>query len=137
MQRRFLLVGRTAIAAAMLALVAPNAVLARGGKAEPLRIAFNHGGHSAISESVRGSEEAEYVFAAKEGQRLIIKLTSVPDKSSVFTLLGEGNNTGGLQHDAHLSYSGVLPKAGDYFITVKRGGEAKGTSRYRLSVTVR
>jgi len=32
---------------------------------------------------VRGDEQAEYVRGAKKGQRLVIKLTSVPAKSSV------------------------------------------------------
>jgi hypothetical protein len=135
MQRRFLLVARIAIAAAMLVLVAPIAVLA-GGKAEPLRIEFKRGAYSAtISESVRGDEEAEYVLGAKQGQRLIIKLTSVPDNSSVFEFFGEDDT--GHQHDTQFSYSGVLPMTGDYFITVKRSTKAKGTSRYRLAVTVR
>ncbi|HSV33316.1 MAG TPA: hypothetical protein VLH87_04265, partial [Pyrinomonadaceae bacterium] len=87
--------------------------------------------------TVRGSEEAEYVLSAKKGQRLIIKLTSVPVKSSVFQLLGEDNDTLGLEYDANFSYSGVLPKTGDYFINVRRPTEAKGTSRYKLTVTVR
>jgi hypothetical protein len=137
MQRRFLAAGGAAIAAAMLALTVSSAVLAQGGKAEPLRISFKRGAYSAtISESVRGDEEAEYVLAAREGQRLIIKLASVPGKSSVFKLLGEGNDTTELLHDLDFSYSGVLPRTGDYFITVKRSTEAKGTSRYRLTVTV-
>ena len=137
MQRRFLLVARTAIAAAMLVLVAPIAVVAQGGKAEPLRIAFKRGAYSAaISESVRGDEEAEYVLAAQKGQRMTIKLISVPDKSSAFELFGEDHDTLGLQHDANFSYSGVLPKTGDYFITVKRSTKGKGTSRHRLVVTV-
>jgi len=138
MQHRFTAVAPTAIAAAMLALATPAVVSAQGGKAEPLRIAFNRGAYSAtISESVRGDEEAEYVLAAKEGQRLIIRLTSVPAKSSVFELFGEGDDTAGFKHEANFSYSGVLPKTGDYFITVKRSTAAKGTSRYRLAVTVR
>ena len=134
MQRRFLLVARTAIATAMLVLVAPVAVLAGG--AEPLRIEFKRGAYSAtISESVRGDEEAEYVLGAKQGQRLTIKLTSVPDKSSAFEFFSEDDT--GNPHDTQLSYSGVLPMTGDYFITVKRSAGAKGTSRYRLAVTVR
>jgi hypothetical protein len=137
MERRFPLVARAAIAAAMLVLAAPNAVLA-GGKAEPLRIEFKRGAYSAaIGERVRGDEEAEYVLAAKEGQRLIIHVTSVPDKSAEFKLLAEGNDTLELLEDAKLSYSGVLPRTGDYFITVKRSATAKGTSRFRLAVTVR
>ena len=118
----------------MLVLVAPVAVLAGG--AEPLRIEFKRGAYSAtISESVRGDEEAEYVLGAKQGQRLTIKLTSVPDKSSAFEFFSEDDT--GNPHDTQLSYSGVLPMTGDYFITVKRPAGAKGTSRYRLAVTVR
>src|SRR5215471_14698489 len=137
MQRRFPLVVRAAIMTAVLVLTAPGAVLAQGGKAEPLRISFKRGSFSAtINESVRGDEEAEYVLAARQGQRLIIKLTSAPGKSAVFKLLGEGNDAAELLHDVDFSYSGVLPKTGDYFITVTRSTEAKGTSRYRLTVAV-
>ena len=110
----------------------------RGGKAEPNRIEFKRGTTSAtINGTVHGDEEAEYVLAAKKGQRLIIKLTSMPVKSSVFQLLGEENDTLGLEHDANYDYSGILPKTGDYFINVKRPTESKGTSRYKLIVTVR
>ena len=109
-----------------------------GGKAEPLRIEFKRGTNSrTISGTVHGSEEAEYVLSARKGQRLIIKLTSMPVKSSVFQLLGEDNDTLGLEYDANFSYSGVLPKTGDYFISVRRPTEAKGTSRYRLTITIR
>jgi hypothetical protein len=109
-----------------------------GGKAEPNRIEFKRGTSSTtVSGVVRGDEQAEYVLSAKKGQRLIIKLTSVPAKSSVFQLLGEDNDTLGLEHDANFDYSGVLPKTGDYFINVKRPTEAKGTSRYRMTVTIR
>jgi hypothetical protein len=69
MQRQFLLVGRTAIAAAMLVLVAPIAALAGG--AEPLRIEFKRGAYgTTISDSVRGDEEAEYVLGAKGGSAI-------------------------------------------------------------------
>lgn len=123
----------------LLLLSSGGAALAqRGGKAEPKRIEFKRGTTTiTISDTVRGSEEYEYVLAAKKGQRLIIKLTSVPMKSSVFQLLGEDNDTLGLEHDANFSYSGVLPKTGDYFINVRRPTEAKGTSRYRLTVTIK
>ena len=126
------------IAALILILIACAAAFAQGGKAEPNRIEFKRGTTSTIiSGSVRGDEEAEYVLGAKKGQRLIIKLTSVPAKSSVFQLLGEDNDTLGLEYDANFDYSGVLPKTGDYFITVARPTKAKGTSRYKLVVTVR
>ena len=109
-----------------------------GGKAEPQRIEFKRATTSTtVSDVIRGDEEAEFVLAAKKGQRLVIKIASVPVKSSVFQLLGEDNDTLGLEHDANFEYSGVLLKTGDYFINVKRPTEAKGTSRYKLSVTIR
>jgi hypothetical protein len=64
-------------------------------------------------------------------------LTSAPVKSSVFQILGENNDTLGLEYDANFDYSGVLRKTGDYFISVRRPTEAKGTSRYKLTVTLR
>ena len=129
----------TMIPAALLMLIACSAAMAqRGGKAEPNRIEFKRATTSTtISGTVRGSEEAEYVLAARKGQRLTIKLTSVPVKSSVFQLLGPDNDTLGLEYDANYEYSGKLPKTGDYFITVARPGQSPGTSRYRLTVTVR
>src|SRR5438105_5020928 len=78
-----------------------------GGKAEPLRIEFKRGTNSTIiGGSVRGSEQAEYVLAARKGQTLIIKLTSVPRRSSVFQIIGPDNDTLGLEYDANWDYNG-------------------------------
>ena len=116
----------------------PAATAQRGGKAEPNRIEFKRGAASTtISDSVRGSEEAEYVLSAKKGQQLSIKITSTPLKSSVFQLLGEDQDTLGLEHDANFNVSIVLPKDGDYFINVSRPTERKGSSRYRITITVK
>jgi hypothetical protein len=87
------------------------------------------------SATACAAEEAEFVLGAKEGQRLTVKLTSVPDKSSVFEFFAEGDIEH--PHDTQFGYSGVLPMTGDYFITVKRSAGAKGVSRFRLAVTVR
>lgn len=129
----------TLIPLSLLILVTCSVAAAQGGgKAEPNRIEFKRGTSSTtISGVVRGDEQAEYLLGAKKGQRLIIKLTSVPAKSSVFQILGENNDTLGLEYDANFDYSGVLPKTADYFITVRRPTESKGTSRYKLTVTVR
>ena len=121
-----------------LVTTAATPVAQHGGKAEPNRIEFKRGATSTtLSGVVRGDEEAEYVLSAKKGQRLIIKLTSVPAKSSVFQLLGEDNDTLGLEYDANFNVALALAKTGDYFINVKRPTDAKGTSRYRLRVTIR
>jgi len=123
----------------LITLFAGSAAVAQGGgKAEPNRIEFKRGTTSTtVSGTVRGDEQAEYLLAARKGQRLIIKLTSAPAKSAVFQLLGPDNDTLGLEFDANYDYSGVLPKTGDYFITVSRPGGSKGTSRYKLTATVR
>src|SRR2546421_5276145 len=123
----------------LLVLFTCGAAMAQhGGKAEPNRIEFKHGATSTtINGVVHGDEQAEYVLSARQGQRLTIKLTSVPAKSSVFQLLGEDNDTLGLEYDANFNYSGVLPKTGDYFINVKRPTSSKRTSRYRMTVTIR
>jgi hypothetical protein len=109
-----------------------------GGKAEPLRIEFKRGTASTnVSGSVRNDEEYEYVLGAKKGQRLTIKITSAPVKSSVFQLLGEDQDTLGLEHDANFNVSIVLPKDGDYFINVSRPTSAKGLSRFTLAISVK
>ena len=130
-----LLIGITLLASLIIPFVA---MAQHGGKAEPLRIEFKRGATSTtIDGAVRGSEEAEYVLAAKKGQRLIIKLTSAPAKSSVFQILGPHNDTLDLEHDAAYNLVCMLPKSGDYFITVRRPTEAKGVSKYKLTVIVR
>ena len=109
-----------------------------GGKAEPLRIEFKRGTNSAIvNGKVRGTEEAEYLLAARKGQKLIIKLTSVPTRSSVFDLKAPDNADLGLEYDANYEYTGVLPKTGDYLIIVVRPTTSPGTSTYKLSISVR
>jgi len=109
-----------------------------GGKAEPLRIEFKQGTTSTtVNGKVRGTEEAEYVLAAKKGQKLIIKLISVPRRSSVFDLKAPENADLGLEYDANYNYNRILPKTGDYLITVVRPTKSPGTSSYKLFVNVR
>jgi len=86
---------------------------------------------------VRNDEQYEYVLGAKKGQRLTIKITSTPVKSSVFQLLGENQDTLGLEHDANFDVSIVLPKDGDYFINVSRPTSSKGSSRFTLAITIK
>jgi hypothetical protein len=109
-----------------------------GGKAEPLRIELKRGASgTAVSGSVRRDEQYEYVLGAKKGQRLTIKITSTPVKSSVFQLLGEDQDTLGLEHDANFDVSLVLPKDGDYYINVSRPTATRGKSNFTLAVTIK
>jgi len=122
----------------LLFLAASEARAQGGGKAEPNRIEFKRGTSSTtVTGTVRNDEQAEYVLSAQPGQRLVIKLTNVPAKSSCFDLQGPDGSDVGLEYDCNWSYSKVLQATGDFFITVARPSQARGTSRYRLTVTVK
>ena len=120
-------------------LAAYNIVQAQhGGKAEPLRIEFKRGTSSTtIIETISGSVQAEYVLAAKKGQRLTIHLTSTPRKSSVFDLKAPDNADLGLEYDANYDFSKVLPVIGDYLIIVARPTTSPGKSTYRMVITIK
>jgi hypothetical protein len=123
---------------ALMLLTCSVSLAQHGGKAEPLRIEFKRRAYTTtVSGKVHGSEEAEYVLAAKKGQKLVIKLTSVPVRSSVFELKAEDNSDLGLEFDANWDYRGALPTTGDYFITVARPTQTRGTSSYKLTITLR
>lgn len=109
-----------------------------GGKAEPNRIEFKRGtSTSTINGMVHGDEQAEYVLSARQGRRLIIKLTNTPAKSSCFDLKGPDGVDVGLEYDCNWNYSKVLPATGEYFLVVSRPSQSKGTSRYRMTITVK
>lgn len=122
----------------LLVLLTSAAFAQRGGKAEPNRIEFKRGtSRTTISDVVHNDEEAEYVLSARQGQRLTIKLTNVPAKSSCFDLKGPDGVDVGLEYDCNWNYSKVLPATGDYFLVVTRPSQAKGTARYKMTVTIR
>ena len=117
---------------------APTALAQGGGKAEPKRIEFKRGTTSTvISDVVHGDEQAEYVLEAKKGQRLTIKLNATPAKSSCFDLKGPDGVDVGLEYDCNQDYSKPLPATGEYFLTVSRPSPGKGTSRYRMTITIK
>jgi len=109
-----------------------------GGKAEPLRIEFKPGSSSsAITDSIKNDQQAEYVLAAKKGQRLVIKLTSVPRRATVFDLTAPDNADLGLEYDANYTFNKILPVSGDYLIVVVRPTPSQGKATYKLSITIR
>ena len=119
-------------------LVCSAAIAQGGGKAEPNRIEFKRGTTSTtINGSVSKGEEAEYVLSAKKGQRLTIRITSVPARSAGFDLHGPEDVDLGLEFDANMDYSHTLPRTGDYSITVVKLSDLVRTSRYKLTVTIR
>ena len=124
--------------ALLLVCFCSSAFAQRGGKAEPGRIEFKHGTNTTtINDEVKNDEEAEYVFVAKKGQRLTIRLTSNPNRSVVFDLKAPDDADLGLEYDANYSFNKILPVSGEYFLVVVRPTSAKGRSGYKLAVTIK
>ncbi|MGB7922405.1 MAG: hypothetical protein WCF57_04095 [Pyrinomonadaceae bacterium] len=120
-----------------LLLCAPAAALAQGGgKAEPSRIEFKRGRKSAtVTGRIRGDVQAEYVFAARQGQRVKISLTSIPVKSAILTL----SSADGVDYKFKASaygWTGVAPVTGDYLLFVTKSSEQPGTSNYSLTLKI-
>ena len=61
---------------------------------------------------------------------------SVPARSAVFQILDPDNDKLSLAQ-GNYDLLGTLPKGGDYLITVSRPKQSKGTSRYKMIVTIR
>lgn len=109
-----------------------------GGKAEPLRVEFRRGASSAtVRGAVRDSEEAEYVVAARAGQKLTIRLVSTPPGSTVPRVQDPDMGAVELAEEGAGVWSVILPKAGDYQITVVRARSRPGRSQYALTLTIR
>jgi hypothetical protein len=109
-----------------------------GGKAMPLRIQFKHGHTAAtLRGTLHRDEQTEYVLAARQGQRLTVRITSMPRQSVTFTLQDPDGEEVKFQVEADPHTSGILPKTGDYSISVGRPPNQQfGTSTYVLTVTV-
>jgi hypothetical protein len=126
-------------AAFSLILIAALDVVAQGGgKAEPKRIEFKRGTTTTtVVDKIKNAEEAEYVIAARKGQRLTIRLTSTPFRSAVFDINAPGDADLGLEFDANYSFNKILPATGDYFITVDRPTTSRGIANYKMVITIR
>jgi hypothetical protein len=122
----------------LVTLLASAAIGQRGGgKAEPLRIEFKRGASSTtLNDTVRGTEEAEYVFAARQGQRVTIILTSAPAKSARFELKSEDGVDYKFESD-EMKWSGVAPVTGDYFLNVTRVSQKRGRTNYSLRLAIK
>ncbi len=99
-----------------------------GGKAEPLRIEFKRGAKSAtVKGKVRRDEQAEFIFTARQGQQITIRLASNPAQSARFDLIGSGSEDSKIQDNGY-KWSGVAPATGDYLIYVRKPGEIDSSS---------
>jgi hypothetical protein len=115
----------------------------------PLKpIQFPAGKSSAtVRDSVERGAGATYSFAAKAGQRAIVGLSSVED-NALFSIYLPGATTkkgeGGMDVEGDTlpgadartgasKWSGVLPKAGAYIVTV---APTRGGATYKLTLSI-
>ena len=125
---------------AMLLFCFANAYSQNGGKAEPNRITFAKGKSSAIvSGRVKGDEQAEYIFSAKEGQIIQVKITSVPKgKVTSFRILNPNEEaTFYTKYAENYEYAFPAPYTGDYVIWVSLQPDTKvKAAKYNLSLRI-
>jgi hypothetical protein len=113
-------------------------VYAQGGKAEPLRIQFQRGRDSAtFNGKLRGDQQAEYALGARKSQKLIVSLLATPPRSIIVKVRDPKGADLELKPDSDRRWSAVLSENGDYDIWVIRSSKKPGSSRYKLTVTIR
>jgi hypothetical protein len=112
-----------------------------GGKAEPNRIEFDRGKTSnSVSGTIKGDEQAEYIFGAVEGQEISVKIASAPHGNfSSFKILNaydEPEFTSDL--DVNYDYTFTAPYTGDYLIWVnfRPAGKVK-SAKYSLTLAIK
>jgi hypothetical protein len=100
------------------------------------RIKFAKGKHSAaLSNAVVRGDEDTYLTSAKTGQKMTVKITSV-EKNAVFFIEkpGGGYLEKAGEGDDQTTWTGTLPRNGDYKITV---AGTRGNATYKLIVTIK
>jgi hypothetical protein len=123
-----------------ISLLSGSATPARaqgGGKAEPKRIEFTRGTDStAIKDSIRRTEEDEYVFSAREGQKITISLTPAAPKSALLRLRKGADVLSSWGFDG-TGWSGTAPATGDYLVTVLAAPRAPRRITYTLRLAIK
>ena len=100
------------------------------------RVKFARGRTTAVLKGavVRGTND-RYLLGAREGQTMIVHITSV-EKNAVFYVVGpDGAGLAGAEDGADISdWTGALPTSGDYSIVVS---PTRGNTTYTLEITIR
>ncbi|MBV9241111.1 MAG: hypothetical protein JO314_03795 [Acidobacteria bacterium] len=106
-----------------------------GGKAEANRVKFPRGSSSStLIGTLSNGEEMEFVFAARKGQRVMIRNT----KPALFDIrvfsdeLGLAND-----YNSSASFAVGLPEKGDYLLYVRKKPGIPPTGKFSVTLTVR
>lgn len=122
-------------------LVCVSAAFAQGGgKAEPNRVKFAKGKSSAtLTGTLSNNQQMEYVFGAKAGQKITLKVTSIP-KGNLFTFSIDGADGIELEteYDSYADYTFSAPTTGDYLVFVKKEPTEKvPKAKFTLTLAVK
>ena len=128
---------RTLLVATILVVLVLTGALtaaAQHGYRVTKRVIFKSG---QISTSVRGTipntlEGHEYVFRAREGQTMLVKLSSAKKEIGFFIQTPDGEMLD--QETALRRWSGELPASGDYHLVINT--LAQGAARYTLVILI-
>lgn len=104
-----------------------------GGKAEPNRIKFPRNSNAGtVTGTVRGDEEAEYVFGARGGQTVTVAITDKPEDTIEVVLTSPSGNPVELEGG-----SATLPEDGDFMLVVKKKKAGGRASSYTVKLSIR
>lgn len=124
----------------ILLLCAANVLAQNGGKAEANRVKFAKGKSSAtLTGTLSNDEQMEYVFGAKAGQKITLKVTSVP-KGNLFSFSVDGADNIELETelDSYADYTFTAPQTGDYLVFVKKNPTEKiPKAKFFLALTIK
>lgn len=107
-------------------------------KAEPNEIKFAKGKSSAIvSDTLSNGQETDYVFAAKAGQKVSLKVTSKRAGNLFdFTIAGDGFDVP-TEYDSYSEYKFTAPETGKYLLTVrKRPTQTIKSAKFSLTLSI-
>ena len=91
-----------------------------------------------MSGTLSNDQQMEYIFGAKGGQKITLKVTSQPKGGFFdFTIDGDGFDLE-TDLDSYSDYTFTAPQTGDYFLAVrKRPTEKTKTAKLFLSLTIK
>lgn len=107
-----------------------------GGKAEPNRIEFAKGQSStALTGNLSNSQEMEYVFSAKKGQKVTIRNS----RTNLFDFRVFSNEFDfETEFDSSAASTFELPESGDYLLFVRKKMVSRPRSaRFSLQLTIK
>ncbi len=119
---------------------AANTLAQGGGKAEPNQVKFAKGkSHATVSWTLSNNQQMEYIFGAKSGQTITLKVVSVP-RGNLFSFSVDGANGIELEteYDSYADYKFTAPATGDYLVIVtKRPTEKVQKAKFSLALMIK